>query len=194
MYGLGAAEIVGVPNPMDVSQPYGMVYGEGLPDGMVYYRYAEEMRGRFLAASSGLSAPDLGIPKVVSTRECTCSVWIAKTPAIPSLTDGLVGLISGSSLGVLTAYSLGPLGAKDQRFGRGEMTARWVLCPGVPIVSIAVDDQYSFKRQAENRIWAVVLNALGEVFYLTKFPTRNLSKPTPRFDDEARERLSLIHI
>lgn len=193
LYGLGSGEIVGTPNVMDVSQPYGMIYGEGLPDGLVYYRFVEEMRGRFLAASSGMSVLELGIPKVLSTREAICSVWIAKSSAITSLTDGLIGMMSGSSLGVLTAYSLGPQGARDQKFGRGEMTARWVLSPGVPVIAIAVDESYSPKRQAQNRIWAVALNALGEVFYLTKFPKRTLPGPVPRFDDgEIRERFSWL--
>ncbi|PNS18659.1 hypothetical protein CAC42_5198 [Sphaceloma murrayae] len=188
-YGLGAGQIVGVPNVMDVSQPYGMVYGEGLPDGMIYFRYVEEMRGRFLAASAGISAPDLGIPKVLSTRESQTSVWIAKSSGIPSMTDGMIGILSGSSLGILSAYSLGPLAARDQRHPRGEMTARWVLCPGVPIIGIAVDDDYSFARQGQNRIWAAVLNALGEVYYITKFPKRALAKPpNTRFDDDAREK------
>ena len=48
MWGLGSGEIVGNPNPMDVSQPYGMVYGEGLPHGRMYYRSVDEARGRFL--------------------------------------------------------------------------------------------------------------------------------------------------
>ncbi|KAF2226732.1 hypothetical protein BDZ85DRAFT_230354 [Elsinoe ampelina] len=188
-YGLGPGQIVGVPNTMDVSEPYGMVYAEGLPDGMVYFRFVEEMRGRFLAASSGLSAPELGIPKVLSTRESQTSVWIAKSLSIPSLTDGMIGILSASSLGVLTAYSLGPLAARDQRHPRGEMTARWVLCPGVPIVAIRVDEDYSFARQGQNRIWAAALNALGEVFYITKFPKRAVVKPANnRFDDEAREK------
>lgn len=186
-YGLGSGDIVGVPNTMDVSQPYGMVHGEGSPEGLVYFRFTEEMRGRFLAPSTGLSVPDLGIPKIALMREATCSVWIAKSSAIPSLTDGLIGIMSGSSLGVLTTYSLGPLGARDQHFGRGEITARWVLSPGVPIVALAVDEQYSLQRQARNRVWAAALNALGEVFYLTKFPKPASLDKALRLDEEGRE-------
>jgi len=189
-YGLGPGDIVGVPNSMDVSQPHGMVHGEGSPDGLVYFRYTEEMRGHLLPRSSGLSVPDLGIPQLFSMREAICSVWIAKSSSIPSLTDGLIGLLSGSSLGVLNAYSLGPLGTRDQRFSRGEPTARWVLSPGVPIIAIAVDDQYSSKRHAQNRVWAVALNALGEVFYLTKLPKRKAIEKPVRLDDEARESLA----
>ena len=193
-YGLGPGEVVGVPNVMDVSQPYGMIHGEGSPGGMVYYRSIEEMRGRFLLFSSAMSVPDLGIPKISSTNESICSVWIAKSSSIPSLTEGLIGMMSGSSLGVLTAYSLGftATNTRDQRFGRGEMTARWVLSPGVPLIAIAVDNEYSLKRYSQNRIWAVVLNALGEVFYLTKFPKRPHVERGTRLDDEGVERLAWI--
>ncbi|GAB7362631.1 hypothetical protein MBLNU230_g2942t1 [Neophaeotheca triangularis] len=190
-YGLGPGEVVGVPNVMDVSQPYGMVHGEGSPGGMVYYRSTEEMRGRFLQFSSAMSVPALGIPRIASTQEAVCSIWIAKSAAVPSLTEGLIGILSGSSLGVLTAYSLGSSGnanSREQRFGRGEMTARWVLSPGVPLIAIAVDNEHSLKRQAQNRIWAVVLNALGEIFYLTKFPKRVTAERTGRLDDEGIER------
>ena len=193
-YGLGPGEVVGVPNIMDVSQPYGMVHGEGSPGGLVYYRSTDEMRGRFLLFSSAMSVPDIGIPKISSTNESICSVWIAKSSAIPSLTEGLIGLMSGSSLGVLTAYSLGftSTSTRDQRFGRGEMTARWVLSPGVPLIAIAVDNEYSLKRYSQNRIWAVVLNALGEVFYLTKFPKRPHLERGTRLDDEGVERLAWV--
>jgi len=192
-YGLSPGEIVGVPNVMDVSQPYGMIHGEGSPGGMTYHRSTEEMRGRFLQFSSALSAPELGIPRINSTNEAITSVWIAKSTAIPSLTEGLIGMLSASSLGVLTAYSLGSTAngtPRDQRFSRGEMTARWVLSPGVPLIAMAVDNEYSLKRQAQNRIWAVIANALGEVFYLTKFPQRTHVDRGARLDDEILERLA----
>nr|POE72415.1 f-box/wd repeat-containing protein pof10 [Quercus suber] len=194
-YGLGPGDVVGVPNVMDVSQPYGMVHGEGSPGGLVYFRSSEELRGRFLTFSSAMSSPEIGIPRIASTHEAMTSVWIAKSAAIQLLTEGLIGILSGSSLGVLTAYSLGSTANgnhREQRFGRGEMTARWVLSPGVPIIAIAVDNEYSLKRQAQNRIWAVVLNAMGEVFYLTKFPTRSHVDRVIKLNDESIERLAWL--
>lgn len=194
-YGLGPGEIVGIPNVMDVSQSYGMIHGEGSPSGMVYYRSTEEKRGRFLPFSSAMSAPEQGIPKISSANEAICSVWIAKSTVIPSMTEGLVGMLSGSSLGVLTSYSVGATANgnnRDQRFGRGEMTARWVLSPGVPLIAISVDNDYSPQRQAQNRIWAVVLNALGEVFYLTKFPRRSDVDRGVHQDDESLERAAWL--
>jgi hypothetical protein len=169
-HGLGSGDIVGVPNVMDVSQPYGMVYGEGCPQGRSYFISATEQRGRFLGASDLGSHPPLGIPAVNMITHAVCSVWIAKSPDILKMTQGLVGMLSGSSSGMLTAYSLGPHPAYERRYEPGQVTARWVLCPGVPIIGIAVDDQYSIKRHSGKRIWAVALNALGEIFYLTELP------------------------
>ena len=192
-WGLGSGEIIGCPNVMDVSQPYGMVYGEGHPNATLYYRSIDEMRGRFLLLPSADSDHATGIPAVPTLHECICSVWIAKSSAIPSLSDGHVGVMCGSSDGIVSAYSIGSDGFKGQRISRGELTARWVLSPGVPIIAIAVDEAYSFKRQAQNRIWAVVLNALGEVFYLTKFPKRSAAPPGQKnanLTEDAIERLA----
>lgn len=194
-YGLGPGEVVGVPNVMDVSQPYGMVHGEGSPGGMSYYRSTDEMRGRFLAFSSAMSVPELGIPRIASTDEAVCSVWIAKSNAIPSLTDGLIGILTGSSLGVLSAYSLGSTpnsSNRERRHQRGELTAKWVLSPGVPVVAIAVDNEYSLKRYTQNRIWAVALNALGEAFYLTKFPKRPATEKNIGRDETMIERAAWL--
>lgn len=191
-YGLGSGDVVGVPNTMDVSSAYGMVYSEGSPGGLVYFRSIEEQRGRFLAFSLGLTLPELGIPNVVGAKETMCSVWIAKTKNLPTLTEGVIGLFSGSSLGIVTTYSLGTSGVQDRRTERGEITARWVLSPGVPIIAIAVDEDCSLQRHAQHRIWAVVLNALGEIFYLTDFPSRARIEKSTRLNDETLERLAWI--
>ncbi|KAJ4301565.1 hypothetical protein N0V90_003658 [Kalmusia sp. IMI 367209] len=172
-WGLGSGDVIGRPNVMDVSQQYGMVYGQGCPEGSCYYRATDEQRGRFIAEPTDFSKPEAGIPKLGIDGGAICSAWIAKTNTIPNLTDGLVGLLMGSAAGVITACSLGSDGLRGARVQRGELVARWVLSPGVPIIAIAVDENYSLARQAQNRIWAVALNALGELFYLTKFPTRS---------------------
>ncbi|MCJ1304574.1 hypothetical protein MMC08_007387 [Hypocenomyce scalaris] len=189
-YGLGAGNVAGVPNSMDISQAYGMVYAEGSPGGMVYYRSTEEQRGRFLAFSLSTIAPDLGIPKVDGDTESMCSVWIAKTSGIPMLTEGLIGIMSGSSHGVVTSYSLGTNTIHERRIERGEITARWVLSPGVPIISIVVDENYSPQRLAHKRIWAVALNALGEIFYIMDLPTRPFVERAQRLNESALEQLS----
>jgi hypothetical protein len=172
-WGLGSGEMVGRPNVMDISQPYGMIYGQGCPEGSCYYRSVEEMRGRFIAEPSDFAMPEVGIPKLGIDGGAICSVWIAKSNTIPTLSEGLIGMMMGSAAGVVSACSIGTDGLRSSRVQRGELTARWVLSPGVPIIAIAVDEQYSAKRYAQNRIWAVALNALGEIFYLAKFPTRS---------------------
>lgn len=190
LHGLGTGDVVGVPNSMDISQVYGMVHSEGSPGGLVYYRSTEEQRGRFLAFSIGLTMPELGIPKVIGTKETMCSIWIAKSTNVPTLTEGLIGILSGSSCGIVTAYSLGTTGLQDRRIERGEITARWVLGPGVPIIAIAVDDEYSSRRCTQHRIWAVVLNALGEVYYLTDPPTRISMERSAKLNETTLERLA----
>jgi hypothetical protein len=168
--GLGSGDMVGMPNSMDVSQPYGMIYGEGCPQGRSYFISKTEHRGRFMGASELGSHPSLGIPAVNMITHAICSVWIAKSAHILKMTQGLVGMLSGSSSGVLTAYSLGPHPTYERRYEPGQVTAKWVLCPGVPIIGIAVDDQFTFQRYSGRRVWAVALNALGEIFYLTELP------------------------
>ncbi|KAL9594829.1 MAG: hypothetical protein Q9179_005225 [Wetmoreana sp. 5 TL-2023] len=102
-YGLSPGEVIGVPNTMDVSRLYGVVYAEG----------------------------------------------------------------------VVTSYSIGTTRLDERRIERGEITCRWILCPGVPIIALTVDENVSTNRLASGRIWAVALNALGELYYLTQMPTRS---------------------
>lgn len=187
-YGLGSGDIVGLPNRMDVSQPYGMIYGEGCPQGRSYFISSTELRGRFLGLTVSSPEPHLGVPAQNPITTSVTAVWIAKSSEVLRMTKGLVGMLSGSSVGILTAYSLGPNPLYEPRFERGQPTARWVLCPGVPIIAIAVDDKFSPQRNAGRRIWAVVLNALGEVFYLTDLP-RQPDVP-PKATPEELDRLA----
>lgn len=169
-YGLGSGTFVGMPNVMDLSQTYGMLYGECMPGGDVYYQSVDEKRGRFLPQFLNISKPELGIPAVSQETQSTCAVWVAKSNSVPNATKGLIGMLSGSSTGVVTAYSLGSVGLREQRSARGELTARWLLSPGVPIIALAVDDCLNEERIGNKRIWAVAVNALGEVFYLDAIP------------------------
>lgn len=188
-YGLDAGNVVGVPNSMDVSYPYGMVYAEGYPGGTVYFRSVEEKRGRNLAPLLDVSLPELGIPQL-NGLETICSVCIAKASNIPDVSGGLVGILTGSSHGIVSSYSLGTNSLRERRLERGELTARWVLSPGVPIIAITIDDCYSLKRRVDRRIWAVALNALGEVFHLTDCPERPIINRAIRLDERRLEHLA----
>ena len=191
-YGLGAGDIVGMPNSIAVSRKYGLAHAEGSPNGRIYYRSMEPTRGRMLMQSLPYSAPELGVPWLDASQEAMCSIWLAKSSNIPDLTEGLIGILSGSSLGVVTAYSLGTSGLRGQRIDRGEVTAKWVLSPGVPIVAIAVDEKRSTHRQVEGRVWAVALNALGEVYYLKDFPKRPEDSEDAKLSDEKLYELAWV--
>ncbi|KAJ9501527.1 hypothetical protein H2202_003321 [Exophiala xenobiotica] len=183
-YGLGPGNVVGMENVMDISQPYGKLYGEACPGGRLYYTSTSEQRGRFVPISSAANHA-LGIPEVTMLGCAVCSVYIAKSESLLKLTNGLLGFLAGFSNGVLAAYAFGVNPVHDRRYEKGEPTAKWVLCPGVPIVGICVDEKISTRRLSSDRIWAAVINALGEVFYLTEPPTRPefLGKSSPTDTD-----------
>ncbi|KAK3391001.1 hypothetical protein B0H63DRAFT_129599 [Podospora didyma] len=167
-YGVGDGPAA-VPNVMDVSQPYGFVGGEGFPGGRAYFRASGESRGRYLGQDVAIIDMVPEIPKIPEMSEAISSVWIAKSSSLPSMTQSMVGILTGSTLGVVTSYALRH-DSTGPRYANGDMTARWILSPGVPIVDIKVDDSYNQKRKARNRVWAVALNALGEAYYLTETP------------------------
>jgi hypothetical protein len=189
-WGLGPGDIVGLPNVMDVSQAYGSIYGEGCPGGFLYHRSIDEQRGRILASGNANAIPESGIPSLLKNKTTVCSVWIAKTDNIPIVTSNIVGMMVGDSIGVVSAYSLSLSNVKGGIFERGAITARWVLSPGVPIIAIQVDPNYSFRRQEKRRIWAVVLNALGEVFYLNQTPGLAPDYPMNRNEDESKKEIA----
>ncbi|PHH74653.1 hypothetical protein CDD83_4540 [Cordyceps sp. RAO-2017] len=169
-YGLGDGPAA-APNVIDVSQSYGALMGEGFPGGRVFFRGVNESCGRYLGAETGAL---LDVPKIPETLEAVCSVWIAKSSAVPATTQSMCGILTGSTLGIVTAYSLG-WDAAGPRYADGDMAARWAVCPGVPVISLRVDDGYSPKRKSSSRVWAVALNALGEVYYLTEAPTATVN-------------------
>ncbi len=159
-----------VPNVIDVSQPYGFVGGEGFPGGRVYFKATGQLRGHYLERDQGLADVPPDIPKIPGLTEAVSCVWVAKSSSVTSTTQSLVGIMAGSTLGVVSTYALGHE-STGPRYGDGDLTARWVLSPGVPIIDIKVDDQYSLRRKSLGRVWAVALNALGEVYYLTEPPS-----------------------
>jgi hypothetical protein len=173
-YGVGEGPAA-VPNVMDVSQPYGFAGGEGFPGGRMYYKATGQLRGHYIGHDKGTAETAPEVPKIPALTDAVSCVWIAKSSAVTSTTQSMVGILAGSTLGVVTSYALGHE-STGPRFGDGDMTARWVLSPGVPIIDIKVDDQYSLRRKALGRVWAVALNALGEVYYLTEPPSPPLHK------------------
>jgi hypothetical protein len=164
-----------VPNVMDLSQPYGFVGGEGFPGGRVYYKATGQLRGHYLGFNQNMVETTPDVPKIPGLTDAISCVWIAKSNNVTSTTQSMVGIMAGSTLGVVTSYALGHE-STGPRYGDGDMTARWVLSPGVPIIDIKIDDQYNLRRKSLGRVWAVALNALGEVFYLTETPAPPLHK------------------
>ncbi len=195
-YGLGLGRAA-VPNVMDVSSIYGAIVGEGFPGGRPLTRALGDRNFAYLESSLSdrFVVPEPDMPIVPKTIEAVCAVWVAKTSAVPTITKSMVGFLTGSSLGVVSAYSLDKANSAS-RYPFTQVTARWVLSPGVPIIAINVDDSYTEKRRAARRVWAVALNALGEVYYLQDVPSVPSGPGVPATlgsaaaDWQAREKLA----
>ncbi|KAL1900119.1 hypothetical protein Sste5346_002427 [Sporothrix stenoceras] len=187
-YGLGPGRAA-MPNVMDVSNLYGAIVGEAFPGGRALTRATNDRslayldnatrRRHFPTMIDALNtAPDLSeVPAIPEAAEAVTAVWIAKTTAVPNVTKSMVGFLTGSSLGVVSSYSLDKANSSS-RYPYSHLTARWVLCPGVPIIAITADDSYTEKRRAGRRVWAVALNALGEAYYLQDVPTAPVTAAT----------------
>ena len=181
-WGLEDGEVVGLPNVMEISVAYGMVYGEGFPGGHLFYLAGDEKVIHWLPTTADTEFErSYEIPRIPAALEAVCSVWVAKSVTIPRTTNGIVGILCGSSSGTVSIFSFGK-SSREQRFSKGALTARWILSPGVPIIALTADDNYSEERKSERRIWAVALNALGEVFHLRDVPRCMAYKPS---DDAA---------
>ncbi|KAL8685634.1 MAG: hypothetical protein Q9218_007638, partial [Villophora microphyllina] len=140
----------------------------GFADPQMFTQFLDDMPG---IPQYGLGTGEvIGVPNTMDVSRLNGMVYAEGIPGDRS--DGLVGILSGSSHGVVTAYSVGTTGLDERRIERGEITCRWILSPGVPIIALSVDEIITSKRLASGRIWAVALNALGEVYYLTNVPTR----------------------
>lgn len=176
MYGLGVGNVIGVPNSMAVSALYGTVFGSGIPGHADCWWTDISHTQKVHLDHSKLQ--EASAPKLPVETEVTTCIWIAKSATIPMMSSGLLWVLTGASSGVISGFSLGT-GTEaiisTPEIGR---TVCWALSPGVPIVSITVDEHYTDARRMAGRPWACALNALGEVFVLARLPNRgSLGQP-----------------
>lgn len=158
--GFEVATDMGTSGVMDISRDIGWIYGENVPGGKVYVH--PHASPYVVAAPPGFYIrPDH--ESIDGFRPVVTSVWIAKkrSTGVLETTEGRMGILVGTSRGIVSTYGLS--------FGKENILTnqrKFCLSPGVPIVSIKVDDEYSVKRMRQNNVWIVVINALGEVYYL----------------------------
>lgn len=160
LQGYEVATDMGTSGVMDLSESIGWIYGENVSGGKVYiHPYPSPY---ITAAPPGLYIrPEH--ESIDGFHPAITSVWIAKkrSTGILEKTEGWAGVVTGNSRGVVSIY--------DLSFGKeSKLTSRKKSCisPGISIVSIKVDDDYSVKKMKQGSIWIIVINALGEVYYL----------------------------
>lgn len=179
--GFEVATDMGTSGVMDLSQDIGWIYGENVPGGKVYVH--PHASPYVVAAPPGFYIrPDH--ESIDGFRPVVTAVWIAKkrSTGVLETTEGRMAILVGTSRGIVSTYGLS--------FGKeNTLTSQRKFClsPGVPIISIKVDDDYSVKRVRQNNAWIVVINALGEVYYLRnsldswKIIPQTLRTPTALF-------------
>lgn len=158
--GFGVATDMGVMGVMDLSEDVGWVYGENVENGKCYVHpysspYRSPEQGGFFVHEDRAAARGLD-PAITA-------VWITKKRwgGVLETTEGQVGVMVGNSRGFVEFFGLSFEGRP-----RLNHTEIYCVCPGVPIVSIKVDENYSVKRRRQKLFWVVIVNSLGEVYYL----------------------------
>ncbi|KAF8417961.1 hypothetical protein EV426DRAFT_720912 [Tirmania nivea] len=157
---------------MDLSEEMGWCMGETVPVGRVYI----ELNSLANTATRGYY---LYLPGQSSEEHYAyiSSLWITKkkNKGVFETTGGSCGLLVGDSVGKLRMYRL-PNNSKERDNPDSWLypVNTWIVSPGVPILGIQVDEEYSVKRersykQRRDGMVVVIVNALGEVWYLRDF-------------------------
>jgi hypothetical protein len=167
----GVAIDMNVNRVMDISEEFGWVMGENIPDGRCYlHLYPNPHIGDGTERIGAYVGPDnYGLKPAV-----TC-VWITKkrSGGVRDCTGAAV--VIGNSRGYVRIFSV-DVGKKSSS---PTQIRAYCVSPGVPIVQVKVDEDFLPRRLRQARPWITVINALGEIYYL-----RN--KPTSSSDDEWR--------
>ncbi|KAI5807280.1 hypothetical protein DFH27DRAFT_510977 [Peziza echinospora] len=157
-----------------LSEELGCAVGETVPGGRTYVELKgspvipeDQFRGKFLERSRDSYPQEL--------LSYISALWIAKRRhgvGIFDTTQGRCGILVGESKGRVSMYSL-PTNMKQKQPNTSWTSPvnSWLVSPGVPIIGIKADDEFSTKRQTRYRrqcegILVVAVNALGEVYYL----------------------------
>ncbi|KAK6332231.1 hypothetical protein TWF696_002952 [Orbilia brochopaga] len=128
---------------LDLSEPRGQIIGDARnisPSFFVERASSDILPVRF-ARDHGPAA------------SITC-VWLAKKDTIVNTSGNSILSASGSSKGVVQFQNA---------------TSNWIsfaVCPGIPILHLRLDDGYTKARERRDRIWCIIINALGEIWYM----------------------------
>lgn len=149
---------MGITGVMDVSEELGWIVGENVPDGNVFINpnscpYIDGPLPRFPIPRTG-------------HRPAISAVWIAKKRygGVAETNDAAAAV--GNSLGFVSILKI----SHSKSANEVNLIDSWCICPGVPIVEIKVDEEYIPARARQKKPWIMVVNAIGEVYYLRQSP------------------------
>jgi len=159
---------------MDLSPWAGCILGETASDGGCYLQLFDSFftRDRSPAIRNDVSIP----PGNHGYKPLVTCVWIAKRESGGVRDSTRAFVMVGNSRGYIRIFSMDINKRKPSRndiFGdhRREQIGAYCVSPGIPIVQIKVDEDYSPRTVEQlRRPWVAVINALGEIYYLCKKP------------------------
>ncbi|KAK6544778.1 hypothetical protein TWF694_001461 [Orbilia ellipsospora] len=149
---------------LDISESRGQIIGDG----------RDTFPSFFVERANSTFAPVRFINEHGPDASITC-IWLAKKDTIVNTSAHVIVSASGSSKGVVQFQ---------------DNSNRWmsfIVCPGIPILEIRIDDGYTKARERRNRVWCVIVNAIGEVWYMKgklpkkpAAPSRNMGEQVER--------------
>jgi WD40 repeat protein len=159
----GVAIDMNVNRVMDISEEFGWVMGENIPDGRCYlHLYPNPHIGDGTDRMGAYVGPDnYGFKPAV-----TC-IWIAKKRSGGVRDSTGAAVVIGNSRGYVRIFSV-DVGKKSNS---PTQIRACCVSPGVPIVQVKVDEDFLPRRLRQARPWITVINALGEIYYLRNKPT-----------------------
>lgn len=159
----GVAMDMNVNRVMDISEEFGWVMGENIPDGRCYvHPYPNPHIGDGLERTRAYIEPgDYGLKPAV-----TC-LWIAKKRSGGVRDSTGAAVIIGNSRGYVRIFSAD----LSKPLDRMTQVRAYCISPGVPITQIKVDEDFLPRRLKQGRPWVTIVNALGEIYYLRNKPT-----------------------
>ncbi|KAI5849233.1 hypothetical protein BZA05DRAFT_375515 [Tricharina praecox] len=161
---------------MDLSESLGWIMGENVPDGKCYLQPFDNLNMRDRNPIDPQNADYIQAGNYGHNPSVTC-VWIAKKRSGGVRDSTRASAMVGNSRGYLRIFSIEP---NKSKFARGETRGSehireqigvYCISPGIPIVQIKVDEDFSpGTAKYVRRPWVAVINALGEIYYLRGKP------------------------
>jgi hypothetical protein len=147
---------------MDVSEEMGWIMGENSLEGRCY---VHPHPSPYVTQDAMFIGPGNNLQH--GFRPAVTAVWIAKKRSGGVYDTTGAAVIIANSRGVVRVFTI------IFQLGRRILSEiqSYCVCPGVPILQIKVDEDFTPSRVKQKKPWVAMINAVGEVYYLLEVPS-----------------------